>query len=601
MIFPTFPTRLKEYREYYRLSCEKQDAFWESEAKRLLWRTPFSQAADEKRNVWFRDGKLNACENALDRHVQAGRGAQTAIVEMDAGGNRKIWSYQELLSRVEQTAAGLQDAGMKAGDVIAVFLPSNAAFFVAMLAISRIGAVSLPLSRRFSTAFALRVMEDARARMLMTQNSLAPQLLENCRARNIPVVDASIDAIAGFGAPRSVEPVPVDAESTLFLMYPGIGASNPRGYVYATGGYLTQVQLSGRLLFHSGEASTRPLRVLAAAESAALIFLSYAFWGALLSGDACLCVPENLDWSAHLADLTAGPDPVVLLTTPHYMARMRENIPKLPHEQRFHTIAFFGDAVTPRQLRQASEELAQDPSRVLNLWTSAQTGCSIVSTLPHPELCRPGALGLLMPGVTAAVLNDFGKPCGINESGQLVFTSGFPACARTILGQAERFHHLHLDGQGHFLTHDGVRQDSDGFFWFMKRLDDIVKVDGASVSTSEVESILQSHAEVREAAVIGVENQEEGDCIVAFVAPKNTRELENPAAFEKQLRTFFEDHSGGFQVPVKFAFVREMPRTRSGKVERRLLHRIAANDLSSADDLGHLMNPDVIQDLMQKR
>ncbi len=597
MTFPAFPTHLKEYREFYRLSCEKMESFWEREANRLLWRTPFSQVTDEARNAWFCSGRLNACENALDRHVQAGSGTRAAVVEL----GKRTWTYQELLHRVEQVAAGFLDAGVAAGDVVALLLPGDASFVVAHLAISRIGATALPLSRRFSPAFALRVLEDAAAKMLMTQATMAPEpLLNGCRERGIAIVDAGPDAFASFGAHRPVDPVPMDSESVLFLMYPGIGAATPRGYVYPTGGYLAQVQLSVRMLFHAGPGADRPVRVAVISEPAALAFLSYALWGALISGDACLCVPEDFDWAARSAEITAGPDPVMLLLTPHHLARMQSSFQKLPPERRFHAVAFFGDAVTPRQLRWAGEELASDTVHVLNLWTSAQTGCSVVSTLPHPELCRTGALGLPMPGIAAAVLNDFGKPCGINESGQLVFTGGFPGRARTIRGQAERFHHLHLDSQGHFLTHDGVRQDSEGFFWFMKRLDDVVKVDGGSVSTSEVESVLQSHPEVREAAVIGVEGREEGDCIVAFVAPRDARELENMAGFEKKLRTFFEERSGGFQVPLKFALVREMPRTRSGKVERRLLHRIAANDVSSADDLGHLMNPDVILDLIQK-
>lgn len=599
MTSPTFPTHLKEYREYYRMSCENRLAFWENEASYLMWQNPFTEVTDTSGNTWFRNGKLNACENALDRHVRAGRGMQTGVVEMNFDGQTKTWSFAELLHRVEQVAAGLQDFGIGAGDVVAVLLPASAAFVIAQLAIARIGAISLPLSRRFSPAFALRVLEDAKARMLLIQEKGDPHLLEECKARNIAIVDAHTDAFAGFGSHRPVDPVPMDSEATLFFMYPGIGASNPRGYVYAMGGYLTQVQLSARMLFHDAHFSA-PRHILVATEPASLTFLSYAVWGALLLGDACLCIPEHIDWAKHVDKITSDSSPVVLLVTPNLIARIRETFQKLPSNQRFYTVAFFGDSVTPRQLRWAAEELAQDATHVLNLWTSAQTGCSIVSTLPYPEMCRTGALGLPMPGIATAVLNDFGKPCGINESGQLVFVGGFPGRARTILGQTERFHHLHLDIQGHFLTHDGVRQDSEGFFWFMKRLDDVMKVDGSSVSTSEVESILQSHPSVREAAVIGVENQEEGDCIVAFVAPSEPSELANIAHFEKMLRTFFEEHSGGFQVPLKFAFVREMPRTRSGKVERRLLHRIAANDISSADDLGHLMNPDVIQDFIQK-
>jgi len=606
MTSSAYPTYLKEYREQYRNSCENRAAFWEGEARGLLWRRPFSGVSNETGSAWFADGRLNACENALDRHVREGRGERTAIVEIGDGEHQVAFTYAQALARVEQVAAGLLDLGLAAGDAVGILLPDNASCVIAHLAAARIGAVSVPLSKRFSAAFSERIMEDAGVKVLITCAQMCPQkvieaLIAWAVGRNLPVVDACSDAFGAFGARRSVEPVERDAEAPLFYMYPGSGASMPRGYVYATAGYLTQVQLSQRMLFHTGLTTERPVRMLVGAEPSALIYLAYNLWGPLLSGDTCICGPvPDTDPNARITALTSTDDPVVMLITPHHIMKIREHFQPLAPEHRLHTVGVFGDAVTPRHLRWIGEELAQDVTHVVNLWTSAQAGCCVLSTLALPELCRTGALGLPLLGVVPQVVNDFGKPCGTNESGQMVFSGGFPGLARTILGQPDRFAQLHLNPAGQFQTNDGVRQDAEGFFWFMKRLDDVIKVEGHSVSTSEVESILQSHPDVREATVIGVEGQEAGDSLVAFVAPRFQKDAEEVDAFERLLRAFFEENAGEFALPIQFNFVREMPRTRSGKVERRLLHRIATNDVTSSEDLGHLSNPDVVQDFVTK-
>jgi len=606
MTSSAYPTHLKEYREQYRQSCENRASFWEGEGRRLLWQTPFTAAMDETGAAWFHDGTLNACENAVDRHVREGRGERTAIVEIGDGENQSAYTYSELLTRVEQVAAGLLDLGMTAGDRIAVLLPDNASCVIAHLAVARIGAVSVPLSKRFSPTFSEKIMEDSRSKVLITCGQMCPQkvieaLIAWAGGHGVVVVDSCTNAFASFGTHRSVEPVAVNAEAPLFYMYPGSGASMPRGYVYATAGYLAQVLLSQRMLFHAGLRTEQPVRMLVGAEPSALIYLAYNLWGPLLAGDICICGPvPDTDPNARITALTTTEDPVILLVTPHHITRIREHFSPLPAEHRLHTVGVFGDAVTPRHLRWIGDELAQDVAHVINLWTSAQAGCCVLSTLAQPELCRTGALGLPLFGVVPQVVNDFGKPCGTNESGQMVFTGGFPGLARTILGQPDRFGQLHLNAAGQFQTNDGVRQDAEGFFWFMKRLDDVIKVEGHSVSTSEVESILQSHPDVREATVIGIEGMEAGDQLVAFVAPRFQKDAEEVDAFEKLLRAFFEENAGEFALPIQFNFVREMPRTRSGKVERRLLHRIATNDVTSSEDLGHLSNPDVVQDFVNK-
>ncbi len=613
MTTSAYPTHLKEYREQYRNSCEHRAAFWEGEGRRLLWRTPFSTvfgpaaSSEPAGDAWFHDGLLNACENALDRHVREGRGDRTAVVEIGDGEHQSSFTYARLLARVEQVAAGLLDLGLSGGDAVAILLPDNASCVIAHLAVTRIGAVAVPLSKRFSPAFSEKIMEDARVKVLITCSRMCPQkvieaLLAWAGGRGLPVVDACDDAFAAFGTHRAVEPVARGAEDALFIMYPGSGASMPRGYVYATGGYLAQVLLSQRMLFHAGRHADQPVRMLVGAEPSALIYLAYNLWGPLLAGDTCICGPvPDTDPNARITALTSTPDPVILLITPHHITKIREHFSPLPAEHRLHIVGVFGDAVTPRHLRWIGDELATDVTHVLNMWTSAHAGCCVLSTLPQPELCRTGALGLPLLGVMPQVVNDFGRPCGTNESGHMVFTGGFPGLARGIHGQPDRFAQLHLNPAGQFQTNDGVRQDAEGFFWFMKRLDDVMKVEGHSVSTSEVESILQSHPDVREATVIGVEGHEAGDQVVAFVAPRFQKDAEEVDAFEKRLRAFFEEHAGEFTLPIQFNFVREMPRTRSGKVERRLLHRIATHDVTSSEDLGHLSNPDVVQDLVNHK
>ncbi len=598
------PANIEEYREQYRKSCENRLEFWDSQARQLCWQKAFSSAYDPAGRIWFPGGKLNACENALDRFMKDGGDNAVVASEFDPQNRLSGISRMDLARLVHRVAAGLQDLGCACGDRVGILLSEGLPWVVASLAIARIGAVAVPISRRFSGAFMERILDNAQVRFLFLSENGVPDsvlvfLQDIASRKSMEIIHPGPGPFDGFGSERTVDPVPVSAEHPLFLLYPGTGGSIPRGYVYSTGGFLTQTGLSSGILAHRGQDKNTASRVWTTSEPAALPSLAYGLWGALIRGATIVTgLLTNQNATERITAVVSGDGTKHLFICPHQFAQL--DLAPLSPDQRFTTVCLFGDAVGPRMLRRVVDTLTGESHRVLNLWTSTQTGCALLSTLPVPELNRHGSIGLPLFGVIPRIVNDFGKPCGVNESGNLVIEEDFPGLCRTIDGQPERFRQLHFTGEGLFQTNDGVRLDADGFFWFMKRLDDVMKVEGHSVSTSEMEATLSSHPDVREAAVLGIEGHETGDQLVAFVTPAQSAGLENPAHFEKTLRIWLGEHAGDLFLPIRFHIVREIPRTRSGKVERRLLHRILTGEMDLHEDLGHLGNPEAVRELMGK-
>jgi acetyl-CoA synthetase len=617
---------------------DKRDEFWRAEAALLDWETPFTAVVREDFSAglasWFEGGTLRPIANALTRHLAA-RGAEPALIELGAGGTRRL-SFTELSALVAKTAAALVAAGLGAGDRVGLFLPPRLEGVALMLACARQGMTYVPLSTALPAERVVDRLRDCGAKLLLVAagdpapgyNEQRDRLIAalSGKARVVVAGGASAAAGAGTGAAAKAAAagaipagaqgwdaflaaggaVPaeaaVSAAHPLFLIYADSFAGSARGGIYRAGGFLVHAASAFDLIFQVAG----PARVLSTRSLASVAGQSMGFWGPLLHGHGIVLPPlaEGLD-AATLRRALAEAAPRVLLSAPSALEGLLPDLDAqpLPAEQRFERVACCGGSLPPRLAAVLAEKLDAEAAQILNLWVQQESGVPLIASLPHQELRRPGALGLPLPGVDLRVLDEKGVQCESNASGQMVLAASTPGMVAEIWGQPGRLREVYFERlPGHFHTGDTARVDKEGFVWFMGRLDEVVKIEGQSLSTAEMEALLASHPRVAEAAVVGVQDVA-GDSLTAFVVPESGAEPGSAAAkaLEAELSGYLKDRVGDFARPRHVFVTRELPRTRSGKIVRRLLKRIAAGDVGRDEDLGHLANPEAVLNLIESR
>lgn len=628
-LFPArLPADLKGYHGLYHKSIERREEFWSIQADRIVWDRKFETAVREDISggsaAWFVEGKLNACGNALDVHLKRGREKKRALLFIDEDGAAVSWTYGEVSAKVGLLAAAIKEKGLKPGDRLALYLPDSPETLFFLLASASLGLTSVPIPTRYTAELAREILADCGASLLAVSFGSGSRSYE---ARARAVVDASggltvvnagrADAsgtvsLAEFVSAETRTPLEsresVDAEHPFFIQYANSAAGVPRGSVFATGGFLVQAAVSYDYIFRSAVDGTEVNSMACILDLASVAGQCYGIWGPLVNGSCIVIAAEGVrsvgDRLRHVLDACES---AALLITPTILNDLKREIgeERLSPGRWFSMVATSGDVLKPRQIQFAAQALVESPGHVLNLWVQSECGASIINTFPGPELNRPGALGLPFPGIDPFVINYLGQPCRKNESGQLVFRASWPSVIRTIRGQDERYRQLYFQRvPGYYSTNDGARQDSDGFFWFMGRLDDVIKVRGQSLATSEVEAVLVTHPLVSEAAVVSAE-EEEGQSLVAFlvlgsISPEDDRE-QVIRTLETELNRTVEQHVGEFAQIAQYVVASQLPRTRTGKIVRRVLKRIATGDISIGDDLSHLANPDSVEELIRKR
>jgi acetyl-CoA synthetase len=619
---------LLAWRAAWRRSVEQPGEWWSEQARRVPWEQPFVEVVREDlrqgRVEWFPGGRLNACRAALDAQVAAGRGGVTALRFVGPSGEARARTYTALLAEVERTAAALAAAGLSSGDRLGLYLPDCPEAVVFSLAGARLGLTLVPIPHRFPASTAAECLRDCGARLVVVASETGRTAYEE-RAASLAGLRGDWSAVvvgefdqqwAGFqplarflqavpvGA--RVAPVPVEAEHPLFLLYAKAMTGIPRGSVFATGGFVVQAAASFDALFSPAAGQDATPALFCAVDLATSAGQAYGTWGPLVCGrtlvlSASLQAPHAPRFRAVLAHEPRA----ALLATPRLLAALRRELADVPLDPgaRFVQVGVCGDVLAPRLVAWAGQTLTNGASRVCNLWTQSEAGVALIACGPAAEVNRAGALGLACLGVAPLVLNEVGQQCRVNQSGQLCFAHSWPAMIRGIWNQPERFHALHLRRlPGRYCTNDGVRADADGFFWFMGRLDDVLKVAGQSLATSDVEHVLAAHERVAEVAVVGIA-REEGGLLTAFVVPRGGEPDADPTesnrALGAELGRLLAERIGDFGVPCDFVFARELPRTASGKVVRRILRRIAVGDVTADEDLSHVSNPAVVHELIR--
>ncbi len=605
----------------------KQDRlkFWEDSAKALDWFTPWNKVLEWDRPFakWFVGGKINASYNCLDRHVKSGLANKTAIYWEGENGDTKVISYQEAYFQVNKMANVFKNLGVKKGDRVAIYLPMIPEAAYAMLACSRIGAIHTVIFGGFSAEALRDRINDAQAKLLITADggyrrgavvelkvTADKSLEETPTIKNVIVVKRTGQNVLMKAARDQwwhdlvkdakdfCEPESMDSEDLLFILYTSGTTGKPKGIVHSTGGYLTGV--------HSTTARVFDLKsndvFWCTADVGWVTGHSYMVYGPMSNAatqvmyEGAPDFPErNRFWK-----IIEKYKVTIFYTAPtaiRAFMKWGEQFPRSCDLSSLRLLGSVGEPINPEAWIWYYETIGQQRCPIVDTWWQTETGAIMITSLPGITTMKPGSATKPLPGIDAEILNEEGQI--IKEGGGFLgITSPWPSMLRGIWGDPERYKQTYWSkwqGKNYFAG-DGTKRDKDGYFWFLGRVDDIMLVAGHNISTAEVESALIDHHMVAESAVVGVKDDIKGQAIVAFVILKEG----NKATTEAQeiLKEHVSQKIGALAKPKQIIFTADVPKTRSGKIMRRLLKDIAEG--RALGDVTTLADPSIIASLKGK-
>ena len=595
-------------------------AFWETQAQRLswhrMWDTPldWSNAPFAK---WFVGGELNASVSCLDRHVAAGLGDRVALqFEGEPGDSRSI-TYAELLAEVSQAAHALTALGVVAGDRVAIYLPLIPEAVVAMLACARVGAIHSVVFGGFSAEALRSRIDDAGAVVVITADggyrrqsefALKPAVDEavaECptvrtvlvvrrTGQNIEWHDHDIwwhDALAE--QPREHTPMFFDSEHPLFILYTSGTTGKPKGIKHTTGGYLTQAAYTHWAVFDLKPESDV---YWCTADIGWITGHSYVVYGPLANG-ATQVIYEGVPDAPHKGrwwEIVEKYGVTILYTAPtaiRTFMKWGDDIPAQSDLSSLRVLGSVGEPINPEAWMWYREKIGGGRCPVVDTWWQTETGAIMISPLPGVTATKPGSAMTPLPGIGAAIVDDRGTPVEHGSGGYLVLTEPWPSMLRGIWGDDERYLDTYWSRWPHYyFAGDGAKYDTDGAMWLLGRVDDVMNISGHRISTTEVESALVSHPAVAEAAVVGATDDTTGQAIAAFVIIRGDHTVSE--SIVEDLRAHVAHEIGAIAKPKRILLVNELPKTRSGKIMRRLLRDVAEN--RNLGDVTTLADPTVM-------
>ncbi|HMB60790.1 MAG TPA: acetate--CoA ligase [Xanthomonadales bacterium] len=625
----------EKYQTLYQQSLEDPDAFWQDQARRLGWLTfpqkisDVSWAADDLHIRWFEDGELNVCYNCVDRHL-AERGDQTAIIwEGDDPSRDLKLSYRELHEKVCRMANVLKDIGVGRGDRVTIYMPMIVEAAIAMLACARIGAVHSVVFGGFSPeALAGRIV-DCKSNVLITadqglrggkivplKNNVDsacehPGVLDSLRAvlviKNTGADIAWDDARDHWhhelaaGVSADCPPERMNAEDPLFILYTSGSTGKPKGVLHTTGGYLLYAAWTHEAVFdyHQGDV------YWCTADVGWVTGHSYIVYGPLANGAITLMfegVPNYPSPSRFWQVIDKHQVNICYTAPTAIRALMREGDEhvKSTSRQSLRLLGTVGEPINPEAWEWYYHVVGEDRCPIVDTWWQTETGGILISPLPGATPMKPGSATLPLPGIQPALVDEKGQDLTGETSGLLVINASWPGQMRTIYGDHERFVQTYFSTvPGRYFTGDGARRDEDGYYWITGRVDDVLNVSGHRLGTAEIESALVAHPAVAEAAVVGYPHDIKGEGIYAYV----TLVLgQSPSdALQAELRQTVRKEIGPIALPDLVQWAPALPKTRSGKIMRRILRKIAANDYENLGDTSTLAEPGVVQELIENR
>lgn len=610
------PASLNEFRLLSRQALDHREAFWAARARQLSWQRDFSIVVEEafsKAEVsWFGDGRINAAENALHRIIERGGADTTALTYYYKDREAETYTFSQLRDTVLKLASALDRDGISQGDCIAINLPNCPEFVICALACAYLGITYLPIGCHLPAALVAEDVKAAHAKRLIMFHCEAwdddrpkadtvRSLIGDAAFITVGDKAGTSPTLAEYMAGDHSPPPPAYplSDAPLFAIYENRVAGQPVGTVFGTGGFLVQSHSSFDAIFNRALARNGPRQIFNTLDTAKAASQAYGLWGPLTCGTGIVIAAPGFGAKTVEAVLTDREDPA-MLCQPGLLSEIKTELDQAPlrTEGRFSIIACCGDALPPRLVRFADGVLVPAPERVVNMWVQNKCGTALINAYPIPELNRAGSLGFGALGIEPLILNDFGQPCKTNVSGNLVFKTSWPAMGRPTFGAKKQYIKACFSKfPPHFQTYDGVRFDRDGFYWFMGRLDDVIKIKGQGLGTSLIESMLMSHPVIDEAAIISSQG-DAGQALVAFVVPGAP--VQDEEKFILDINTYIAEKIGPFAVPERVMIARQLPRTATGKLVRRMLRRIASGDTHAIEDTSHLVNAESIQDLIEK-
>jgi acetyl-CoA synthetase len=599
-------------------------AFWAAQAKQLTWDTPWTDVLEWKlpNARWFLGGKLNVAVNCVDRHVAAGLGPRVAFHWEGEPGDTRTITYDDLLTMVSQAANGLTELGVRAGDKVAIYMPMIPETVVAMLACARLGAPHTVVFGGFSADALRGRILDCDAHFVITADggyrrgapaALKPAVDEAVKGcpdvEHVLVVRRTGQEVGWDDArdvwwhdlvprqPETHEAEAFDAEHPLYIMYTSGTTAKPKGILHTSGGYLTHVSATHRLIF-----DIKPEKDVfwTAADIGWVTGHSYIVYGPLANGTTSVMYEGTPDTPARDRwwSLVEKYKVNILYTAPttiRTFMKWGEELPAAHDLSSLRLLGSVGEPINPEAWIWYRTNIGQNRCPIVDTWWQTETGGILITPLPGITATKPGAAMTPFPGIAADVIDDEGNSVGNGEGGYLVITEPWPGMTRGIYGDPERFVDTYWKRfPGKYFAGDGAKRDDDGDLWLLGRVDDVMNISGHRISTTEVEHALVSHPSVAEAAVVGADDDTTGQAIVAFVTLKGANDVDGEAGEQlvAELRDHVAKEIGPIAKPRQILLTPELPKTRSGKIMRRLLRDVA--DDRPLGDVTTLLDPTVV-------
>jgi acetyl-CoA synthetase len=616
-----------QYDQLYRQSIEEPEKFWANVAGELDWFEPWKQVMDWKLPYakWFVGGKTNLSFNCLDRQIDAGMGAKTAIVwegepeaEAGKGGRVRKISFSQLKDQVCQFANGLKKAGVKKGDRVTIYMPMVPEAAIAMLACARLGAPHSVIFGGFSSQAIADRVNDADSHFIITadggnrRGAIVPlkanvddALKKTDKVKTVVVLKHAgqqinmtegrdvwwSDVIAGHSFECPAEPM--DAEDILFVLYTSGSTGKPKGIVHTTGGYMVGAYLTSKYVFDLNDSDV----YWCTADIGWVTGHSYVLYGPLCNGATTLMYEgaPNFPDFGRFWSIVERHSVSVFYTAPTairaFMRAGREFADK-HNLSSLRLLGTVGEPINPEAWMWYHDVIGHSHCPIVDTWWQTETGMIMITPLPGVTPTKPGTATLPFFGVDAAIVDRDGKELPANQGGLLVVRKPWPAMLRGILNDPDRYVRQYWsDVPGCYFTGDGARRDADGYFWIMGRVDDVINVAGHRLGTAEIESAIVSHPAVAEAAVVGMPHEMKGQGIAAFVTLRSG--FSPSEGLKKELMQVVTKEIGGLARPDQIRFSDALPKTRSGKIMRRLLKEVASGgdvkgDVTTLEDLSVL-------------
>jgi acetyl-CoA synthetase len=610
-----------EYERMYKRSIEAPEEFWAEAAAELEWFTPWTKVLDGSgpHAKWFTGGKLNLSHNCVDRHAKGARKDKVALLWEGEPGEVRRLTFAELHVEVQKFANVLKSLGVKKGDRVAVYMGMSPELAIALLACARIGAVHSVIFGGFAAHAISDRVNDSDCQVIVTQDlsyrrgsevklkKIVDEALEKCPGVRKVVVyqrapSATVamkegrdlwwhEAMAAAAADCSAEPM--DAEDPLYILYTSGTTGKPKGLVHTTGGYSVQTYLTSKYIFDLQEEDV----YWCTADIGWVTGHSYVVYGPLQNGATVMMYEGAPNWPENdrFWKIVDDHKVTVFYTAPTAIRAFIKWGNDWVHKHSLASLRLLGtvgEPINPEAWMWYHREIGKERCPIVDTWWQTETGAILIAPIPGAVATKPGSATRPFFGVVPEIVTKEGDPVPAGQGGLLVIKKPWPSLARTIWGDAERYEQAYFSEiPGIYFTGDGARRDADGYYWLMGRVDDVINVSGHRLGTMEIESALVAHSKVAEAAVVGRPCEMKGQAIAAFVTLEEG--YEPSEELRQELRQWVAKEIGGLARPDDMRFTQMLPKTRSGKIMRRLLRELATTgevkgDTTTLEDFGVL-------------